>query len=80
MQENKEIIKQKEVNKIYTTFASMKSIRKKEREKKQEIRKRKKEIENLESTIEKKENLIKNLDNILCDPSLYEEPEKRSSP
>src|SRR5690554_7822592 len=27
MQENKEIIKQKEVNKIYTTFASMKSKR-----------------------------------------------------
>lgn len=74
LEKKNEIVIEEDEPKI--TKTQLKSIRKKEREKKQEIRKRKKEIENLESTIEKKENLIKNLDNILCDPSLYEEPEK----
>ena len=60
----------------FKTKTQIKLERKKEREKQELYRKKKKQIENLENLIEKNEIELENLDNLLCDPKIYEEPEK----
>ncbi len=60
----------------FKTKTQIKLERKKEREKQELYRKKKKEIENLESLIEKNEIELENLDNLLCNPKIYENPEK----
>lgn len=60
----------------YKTKTQIKLERKKEREKLQIEKKRRKEIQELEKTIEDKEESINELDNQLCQPELYDEPDK----
>jgi len=60
----------------FKTKTQIKLERKKEREKQELERKRKNEILNLEKKIEEKEINIKELDQILCDPKVYDEPDK----
>ena len=60
----------------FKTKTQIKLERKKEREKQKLYRKKKNKIENLENLIEKNEIKIENLDKLLCDPKIYENPEK----
>src|SRR5699024_742058 len=69
-----EVIEEEEETEI--TKTQLKSKRKKERVKREKIRKKKKEIESLETHISEKEELVKELNNILCNPNVYEQPEK----
>ncbi len=60
----------------YKTKTQITKERKKEKERLLLEKKKKKEIKDLEKAIEKKEMEIANLDQKLCEPNLYEEPEK----
>ncbi len=60
----------------FKTKTQIKLERKKEKEKQELERKKKKEILNLEKMIEEKEMDIEALDQILCDPKIYDEPDK----
>lgn len=70
---NEIIIEEEEISKTKT---QIKQERKKEKERLELEKKRKKDIIQLEKAIEEKENAISELDDKLCDPKLYDEPEK----
>lgn len=60
----------------FKTKTQIKLERKKEKEKQQLYRRKKKEIANLEKLIEQKEINIDKLDQLLCNPEIYDEPDK----
>lgn len=60
----------------YKTKTQIKLEKKKEKEILMLEKKRKKEIQDLEKSIEEYENKINNLDEELCNPKLYDEPER----
>jgi len=60
----------------YKTKTQIKQEKKKEKEMLMLEKKRKKEIQDLEKSIEEYENKISNLDEELCNPKLYENPER----
>ncbi|GFN35048.1 ABC-F family ATP-binding cassette domain-containing protein [Tepidimicrobium xylanilyticum] len=60
----------------FKTKTQIKLERKKEREKLAQEKKRKEEIFAIEKSIEEMEGRIEELDELLCDPELYEDPDK----
>ncbi|NMA85982.1 MAG: ABC-F family ATP-binding cassette domain-containing protein, partial [Tissierellia bacterium] len=60
----------------FKTKTQIKLERKKEKEKLEIERKKRKEIENLEENINEREIHIEDLDKLLCEPEIYEDPEK----
>ncbi|QQY80106.1 ATP-binding cassette subfamily F protein 3 [Keratinibaculum paraultunense] len=60
----------------YKTKTQIKLERKKQREKLEAMKKKKKEIIKLEKMIEQKETNMKEIDKLLCDPNIYDKPEK----
>lgn len=73
LKKNEVIIEDEEEQKTKT---QIKLKRKKEREKSKLEKKKKANIKTLEELIEEKERKIEELDTQLCDPKLYDEPEK----
>ncbi|CCQ94598.1 Uncharacterized ABC transporter ATP-binding protein YdiF [[Clostridium] ultunense Esp] len=74
LEKKNEIIVEEEHD--YRTKTQIKLERKKERERRAIEKKRKKEILALEEIIEEKEKKIEELDRLLCQPELYEEPDR----
>jgi len=74
LEKKNEVILEEEED--YKTKTQIKLERKKEREKLESIRKKKREITNLEKMIEEKEMDMEKLDRLLCDPNIYDEPDK----
>ena len=60
----------------YKTKTQIKLERKKERKKLEAMKKKRKKIIKLEKLIEQKEKDMDEIDRLLCDPNIYDKPEK----
>lgn len=74
LEKKNEVIIEEDDN--YKTKTQIKLERKKERKKLEAMKKKRKEIIKLEKLIEQKEKDMDEIDRLLCDPNIYDKPEK----